>query len=246
MYKIWYRNYLFFRKTFLVSLFWTTLEPLMFLGALGFGFGHYISSIEGMSFLEFYFAGLLCTTAMMVSYFESTYPAYAKLTHQKTYASMLLTPITAQQIFFGEVLWGATKGLLGSLGVFLVSSFFGLFSIKFIVIMPVLFLVSLVFSAFGLIIITLARNYDSFIFSTTGVIVPLSLISGTYFSLDEIPNYLKYLAQLFPLAHAVELVRSALYKKLVPHDLVHIAVLVGYLVVLSYFGQKQFRKKLIG
>lgn len=217
----------------------------MYLGALGFGFGHYISSIEGMPFLEFYFAGLLCTTGMMVAYFESTYPNYTKLTYQKTYLSMSLTPITDKQIFYGEVFWGATKGFMGSLGVFLISSFFGLFTLKFFVVAPILFLLSLVFSAFGMIMISLAKNYDSFIFSTSGIIVPLSLISGTYFSLQEIPQYLKIVAYLFPLSHAVKLVRTVLYKNLEPMDLVHLGVLVVYFVVFCLIGQKIFKKKLV-
>lgn len=245
MYNVWLRNFLFFRKTFVVSLFWTTLEPLMFLGAFGFGFGHYISSIEGMSFLQFYFAGLLCTTAMMVAYFESTYPNYTKMTHQKTYAAMLLTPVSAQHIFFGEMLWAATKGFLGVLGVFLISSLFGLFNPNFFVIAPILFLLSLVFASFGMIMISIAKNYDSFVFSTSGVIVPLSMISGTYFSLDEIPYYLKTVAYIFPLAHAVRLVRTVLYKEIGWIDLVHIAVLVAYLVIFSFIGLRLFRKKLV-
>lgn len=245
MFNVWFRNFLFFKKTFVVSLFWTTLEPLMFLGALGFGFGHYISSIEGLSFLEFYFAGLLCTTTMMVSYFESTYPNYTKMTHQKTYASMLLTPISTRQIFFGEVMWGATKGFIGSLGVFFVASFFGLFNFKFLEVIPVLILLSLVFSSFGMIMISLAKNYDSFVFSTSGIIVPMSLISGTYFSLEEIPIYLKTLAYVFPLAHAVDLVRAALYRQLLPVHLISVAVLLIYFSLFSFIGLRLFKKKLI-
>lgn len=245
MYNVWLRNFLFFRKTFMVSLFWTTLEPLMFLGAFGFGFGHYISSIEGMSFLQFYFAGLLCTTAMMVAYFESTYPNYTKMTHQKTYAAMLLTPVSTQQIFFGEMLWAATKGFLGVLGVFLISSLFGLFNANFFVVAPVLFLLSLVFASFGMIMISIAKNYDSFVFSTSGVIVPLSMISGTYFSLEEIPYYLKTAAYFFPLAHAVKLVRTVLYKDLGLIDLGHVSVLIAYLVLFSFLGLRLFRKKLV-
>lgn len=245
MYNVWLRNFLFFKKTFIVSLFWTTLEPLMFLGAFGFGFGHYIASIEGMSFLQFYFAGLLCTTAMMVAYFESTYPNYTKLTYQKTYAAMLLTPVSTTQIFFGEMLWAATKGFLGVFGVFLVSSMFGLFNPNFFVIAPVLFLLSLVFASFGMIMIAIAKNYDSFVFSTSGIIVPLSMISGTYFSLDEIPYYLKTAAYVFPLAHAVKLVRTVLYKEIGLIDVAHIAVLLVYVILFSFIGLRLFKKKLV-
>lgn len=245
MFNVWLRNFLFFKKTFIVSLFWTTLEPLMFLGAFGFGFGHYISSIEGLSFLQFYFAGLLCTTAMMVAYFESTYPNYTKMVYQKTYAAMLLTPVSAADIFFGEVFWAATKGFFGVFGVFVIASLFGLFNANFMTVVPVLFLLSLVFASFGMIMIALAKNYDSFVFSTSGIIVPLSIISGTYFSLDEIPYYLKTTAYFFPLAHAVALVRTALYKELAWIDVAHVAVLLVYFIAFCVIGLRLFQKKLI-
>ena len=217
----------------------------MFLGAFGYGFGHYISAVEGLSFLEFYYSGLLSTTCMMVSYFESTYPNYSKLTHQQTYSSMLLTPITTRDIFYGEVLWGATKGIIGAFGVFVVASLFGLYTIQFIKVIPVLFLLGLVFSAFGMIMVSVAKNYDSFIFSTSGIIVPLSLISGTYFSLHEISPFFKNFAYLFPLAHAVSFVRNGMYGSLSVFDAGHILCLVLYVLVLIYIGKKLFHNKLI-
>jgi hypothetical protein len=58
---------LFFKKTFFVTLFWTVIEPLIYLGAFGFGFGRYVPPIEGLPFIDFYYPGLLCSTAMMVA-----------------------------------------------------------------------------------------------------------------------------------------------------------------------------------
>ncbi len=246
MIQVWLRNFLFFRRTFLVSLFWTVFEPLMYLAAFGFGFGRYIPPIEGLSFLDFYFPGLLCSTAMMVSYFESTYPNYTKLTYQKTFATMLLSPLTHRQILLGEVLWAASKGVLGVVGVMVVSSIFGLFNLKLFFILPILFTLSLIFAAFGLIIVSIARNYDSFIFSTSGFIIPLSLISGTYFSLKDMPQLIQWLAYLFPLSHAVQLVRHIMQNKFEIMTLgSHSLVLVIYAIGLVYLADYLFRRKMI-
>lgn len=245
MIQVWLRNFLFFRKTFLVSLFWTVFEPLMYLAAFGFGFGRYIPPIEGLPFLDFYFPGLLCSTAMMVSYFEATYPNYTKLTYQRTFATMLLTPLTHQQILLGEVLWSATKGLMGVIGVMLASSMFGLFNLKLFLVLPILFVLTLTFSAFGLIIVSIAKNYDSFIFSTSGFIIPLSLISGTYFSLNDMPQLIQWLAYLFPLSHAVQLVRHIMQNKfeLVTVGL-HLSVLLTYAAGLISLANYLFHRKL--
>lgn len=245
MIQVWKRNFLFFKKTILVSLFWTILEPLMYLTAIGFGLGQFVERIEGLSFIEFYYPGLLASTAMMISYFEATYANYTKLTHQKIYATMLLTPLKDYQILFGEILWAATKGLIGVFGVCLVSMFFGLFKIQVIYSLPVLFLVCLVFAAFGMLMTSVAKNYDTFIFSTSGIIVPLSLISGTYFSLQSVPAFFKGLAYVLPLYHGVNFTRDLLYKKITEVHVIGIFILVVYIVGLSYLSLRFFKKKVV-
>ena len=218
---------------------------MMYLVAIGFGLGRFVEQIENLSFIEFYYPGLLASTAMMVSYFESTYPNYTKLVYQKTFSTMLLTPLNPNQILFGEILWGATKGFIGVCGVIFVSLFFGLFKFQILTALPILFLLCLVFSSFGLIMTATAKNYDSFIFSTSGLIIPMSLISGTYFSLQNSPILVKGLAQILPLTHAVSLTRTILYRKLEPIDLVSVAVLLFYFFILVYFARKVFHRKLI-
>lgn len=245
MIQVWLRNFLFFRKTFLVSLFWTILEPLMYLMAIGFGLGRFVDQIENLSFIEFYYPGLLASTAVMVSYFESTYPNYTKLTHQKIYSTMLLTPLNPTQILLGEIFWAATKGFIGVCGVIFISLFFGLFKFEIFYTLPIIFLLCLVCSTFGMIIVSTAKNYDSFVFSTSGIIIPMSLISGTYFSLQNVPVLIKGLAQMLPLTHAISLSRIILYKKMDNADWISVAVLVFYFLVLYYFAQKVFQKKLI-
>jgi lipooligosaccharide transport system permease protein len=183
---IWYRNFLQFKRTFMVSLFWVILEPLMYLGAIGFGVGSYINNINGQSYIDFFFPGLLCSTAMMVPFFEGTYANYTKLTYQKLYNHMLLTKMTPQEIVFGEILWATSKGLFGILGLTLIGALFGLVQdFRFLLILFVLVTTSWLFSAIAMLITSYAKNYDSFIYATSGFIIPMSLIAGTYFPINN-------------------------------------------------------------
>ena len=207
--KVWRRNYIYFKKTILVSLFWIVMEPLMYLGAFGFGLGAFVNTINGIPFLEFFFPGLLCTTAMMVPFFEGTYGGFTKLTHQKTYTAILFTPLGVQEVIFGEVLWAASKGFFGVCGVAFISSFFSLVSLtKIFPQLMVLFLLCWTFACLAMLFTSLAKNYDSFIYATSGFIVPMSLIGGVYFPIEQMPKALQFLAYLLPLTHGVNLVRS--------------------------------------
>ena len=244
--RVWNRNFFYFRKTWLVTAFWTILEPLMYLGAFGYGVGSFINNVEGMAYVDFFFPGLLCSTALLVAYFESTYTNYTKLTHQKLYASWLLTPLAAKDIIFGEILWGATKGFIGSLGVLLVSAVFGLVkSWMFLPALIVVFVLAFIFACVGMIFTSFAKNYDSFIFSSSGILIPMTLISGTYFPIDSLYIVLKIVAYIFPLAHAVDIVRGLMTGQI---KYVYILQLL-YMLILAYgllkFAISSLEKKLI-
>jgi len=245
-FKVWKRNFLYFRKTILVSLFWIVLEPLMYLGAFGYGLGAMVDSVEGKPFLEFFFPGLLATTAMLVPFFEGTYASFTKLTHQKLYTSIMLTPIGPDEIVYGELFWSAAKGLFGVLGVLLVSTFFGL--IKSWMVFPailILFLISWIFSCLGMVVVSVARNYDSFIYATSGFIVPMSLIAGTYFPVAQMPVLLKIIAYCLPLTHGVSLVRALLSENLNwTHGLSFVYLIVCAWLLMNVATTK-IRKKLI-
>lgn len=245
-FQVWSRNFLYFKKTWLVSLFWIVLEPVIYLGAIGFGLGAFVNNMGGMSYIEFFFPALLSSTAMMVSFFEGTYGNYTKLTHQKTYATIMLTRVGPEEIVGGELLWAASKGFFGVIGVTVVALFFGLIdSYRIFLALPVLFLLSALFSCIGMIFTSFARNYDSFIYSTSGLIVPMSLLSGTYFPLEQLPVGLRYIAYVFPLTHGVAAVRGILHHQSILWVCVHILVLILATWVCMNVSFFRIRRKLL-
>jgi lipooligosaccharide transport system permease protein len=229
--KVWGRNFLQFRKTWLVSLIWITIEPLMYLGGIGYGLGAFVNNIDGMSFQEFFFPGLLCTTAAFVPFFEGTYSNYSKLTYQKIYSSIMMTRVGPEEIVFGEILWCASKGFLGVCGVTLVASLFGLVTNWYILpALLVLFVMSFLFACIATIVTSFAKNYDSFIYGTSGFLIPMTLLAGVYFPVDHMPLAMKVISYALPLTHGVQAVRGLLTKGFT--ELLGVNVLV--LLVMSW------------
>ncbi len=247
VYRVWRRDFLQFKKSIWVNLTWIVLEPLFFLVALGYGLGSYVTNIGGVPYSEFYFPALLCNTAMMVSFFESTYGSFSKLTYQRTYLTMILTPIEPTEIVYGEILWGATKGFLSAVGVAIVASLFG--HVNSFMIIPglvIIFILALLFSALGMIFTSIVKNYDGIIYPSSGLIVPMSLFSGTYFPIEQLPHPIKYLSYLLPLTHGVAAVRALLLN--LPKDpifAIHILVLIGLAIWATRVAVRRINKKLI-
>jgi lipooligosaccharide transport system permease protein len=209
--QVWHRNYLQFKKTWLISLFWTVLEPMMVLGAIGYGLGSYVNNIGGVSYLDFFFPALLCTSSMMVSFFDATYGNYTKLNYHKLYRTMILSPLSVEEVVLGELFWGATKGTFSCIGILLVASTLGLVKgFYFLPALGIIFISSYLFACIGMIVTSIVKSYDEIIYPTSGLIIPMSLFSGTYFPIEQLPFGLKYLSYLLPLTHTVASVRQLL------------------------------------
>ncbi len=244
--NIFLRNYMQFKKTFLVSFFWVILEPLMYLGAIGYGLGSYIQTINGQSYVDFFFPGLLASTSMMVPFFESTYTNYTKLTFQKIYNHMMLTRLDSYEIITGELLWSTFKGFFGIVGLVIIASFFGLVTgWEIILVVLLLTLNSWIFAGIAMTITSMAKNYDSFIYATSGFLIPLTLISGIYFPISQMPLVLQIVTYIFPLAHTISLCRMALTESW--HWIGYLHLLYLLIVAYAFFlvALNRITKKLI-
>jgi lipooligosaccharide transport system permease protein len=247
IFSIWMRNFLHVRYTMLITAFWIFLEPALYLFAIGYGVGEFIPEIQGKTYLEFYFPGLLATTAMMVPFFESTYGYFSKLRHQKTYHAILLTPISVGEIMWGELLWAATKGLMSGFGILVIGAILGIITPgKIITCMGIVALISFVFAIVGMLFTTYARHYDFFIYGTSGFILPMSLFSDTYFPIERLPLKVQWLVQMLPLTHGVRLMRLTLDEQFNKGGtILHLGILIIFVVVLANWTYGRFRRILL-
>jgi lipooligosaccharide transport system permease protein len=59
------------------------------------------------------------------------------------------------------------------------------------------------------------------------VILPMFLFSGTFFPLDAVPDGVRFLVQLTPLYHGVDLLRTLSVGVVGPDTIVHVVYLLG-------------------
>jgi lipooligosaccharide transport system permease protein len=100
------------------------------------------------------------------------------------------------------------------------------------------------FAAFGITVAATVEKIDQFSYVTTLFVTPLFLVAGTFFPIDDLPAGFQAAAQLNPLHHLVELVRHASFG-FETLDLVRIAVLVGFTVVLWRVAVRRMTARLI-
>lgn len=187
------------------------LDPLLYLLILGAGLGQIVKRayFGGATYMEFLSPGILASTAMNAATFECTFGAYTRMTHQGTYAGILATPVTVDDLIAGEALFGAFKAALGGTAVLLVSAALGLVHSPLCALVPACaFVVGLLFSTVALIVTALSPSYEFFNYYLTLALTPMLLLSGIFFPVAELPTPVRAVASWLPLTRAVDLMRG--------------------------------------
>ncbi len=209
---VWLRNYMVWRNHIAATLIGNLGQPLLFLLAMGYGLGRNVGPIDGLTYLQFLAPGLVTSSVMYSAAFETTYGAYTRMSIQKTYEAILMTPLGVPDIVLGEIFWGASKGLLSGVIMLAALPLFGVWpSTWTVALLPLLFLCGIFFAAFGLIMTALAFNYEFFNYFISLVLTPLFLFSGIFFPLHSVPDTARTIFELLPLTPTVTLSRMFCY-----------------------------------
>src|SRR6266550_1889950 len=192
--RVWRRN-LESWKRYAPSFFVAALgEPIFYLLAIGYGLGRFVAPIDGLPYAAFLAPGMI---------------AFTRMTEQNTYAAILATPCSVADIVAGDILWAASKSTLSVCFVLLLTAFFGLVASPLaLAVVPVGFLVGLMFGGLGMMVTARAPSYDFFSYYFTLGISVMFLFSGVFFPLESLPAWARSFAWLLPLTHAVNVCRA--------------------------------------
>ena len=245
-FRVWQRDFDVWKKKYMASLTGNLGEPILFLLAMGFGLGSMIPSMEGTRYIEFIAPGLIGSAIMYGASFECTFGSYTRIAVQKTYDAIRVTPVSLEEVTAGDMLWGATRGLIGGMVFLGVMLCFGLIKSWGAFFLPfVMILISLVFASLAMFFSSKAPSYDFFSYYFTLIIAPMFLFSGIFFPLETMPFWVKGLAWLMPLTHFVDLSRALVLGDIGWWALVDVLWLLLFTVITVYFAIQGVRKRVI-
>ncbi len=212
-FKVWYRDMYVYKRTWLINFLTPILEPVLYVVAFGFGLGAMISMLvyEGykINYLTFVAPAIISITALNYSFFETTYGSFVRMYYQKTFDGIISTPLSAEDVILGEILWGATKSVIsGSLMLIVIASLKLVVFPSALFIIPVCLLSGLVFGGLGMVFTSVTPRIDMFNIPVFVIFLPMYFFSGTFFPLTNLPNWAQMIAQVFPLTHLTLLIRN--------------------------------------
>ena len=243
---VWRRNFLVWRKLLLASLVGNFGEPLLYLLALGYGLGAFVGTVQGMPYIVFLASGIVCASAMNAATLEGTYSAYVRMVIQQTWDGILATPLGVRDIVFGELAWAGTKAFINAVPILLVAAALGaVHDWRALWVLPMVGLIGLSFGAMALVVTAFARGFDFFLYYATLVVTPMFLLSGVFFPLQGMPEWVQRGAQLLPLTHAVAIVRPLMTGQALAQVVLHLSVLAAYTAGGFLLANRLFRRRLI-
>jgi lipooligosaccharide transport system permease protein len=212
VYSVWRRHAKLYQRTWLVNFVSPVTEPLFYLMIFGYGLAPLIGRLayngKAIDYMEFTAAAIISMGLLTQSFYEGAYGTFSRIHYQKTWQAFLTGPLNFAEVFLGEWFWASTKGFIVGLIAGLVLMLVGLYSpVDLLLSLPFILLGSLVFAAVGMVVGGVIRHIDQVSVFTVLFLVPMFNISGTYFPRESLPEVLRAIAAVLPLASLLDLLR---------------------------------------
>src|SRR3954462_4339944 len=172
------------------STFSSPVDPTSYLLAFGFGFGSLVSTVAGYDYIDFVGTGIVATTVLFSGAFPAMYSTFVKYEFQHTYDAILAAPVDVEELVTAEALWIAARtGVYGCVPM-IVAMVFGLDPSWGMLAVPFIgFLAGYGWACFGIMTAGFAKSIENFSSIVSAVITPLFLVAGTFFPIDNLPEW---------------------------------------------------------
>jgi len=208
-FRVWQRHFTVYTKLYKSSFALNFAEPVLYLTAMGLGLGAFVTDIKGVPYINFIAPGIIASSAMFAVVYECTYATYVRIHFQRTFDAILATPVNIDDLIAAEMIWGATKSVIYGTTIIIVISAFGLVASPLIVlVIPLLFVIGIIFAEISLMFVSKVPGIDSFNYFYTLFMTPMFLFSGIFFPLDGMPEIVSKIAWFTPLYHFVNVCRA--------------------------------------
>lgn len=248
--RVWRRNLLVYRRSWMVNFLAPMCEPLFYLSAFGLGVGGLVGEVDyaggRLSYPAFIAPGLAAMAVMWNAFLETTYSSFVRMHYQRTYEAILATPVSAEEIAAGEILWAATKSAAACLLMLLVIAAMGYTRLPDgLVAVAFGLLGGLAFGASGLVFTAVLPTIDMFNLPVFLFATPVFLFCGAFFPVDSMPGWAQALAACLPMYHIVEPCRFFMTGLSATHPLASLGYLAVYDLAAFLLAAALLKRRLI-
>jgi ABC-2 type transport system permease protein len=193
---------------FLIVVIQTVISPLvtslLFLLVLSLAIGNDRGEVLGFPFITFLAPGLIAMQVIQQAFSHSSSSIMiGKI--QGNIVDVLYAPLTAGEITLATNLAACTRSvIIAFVSIIVFSLIVEMTFYSFFYILVFTLLGSFILSSLGIIIGLWAEKFDHMASATNFIIVPLSFLSGTFYSIDRLPESLKEISEMNPFFYVID------------------------------------------
>ena len=218
-------------------------QPLLFLVALGFGFGPIFQEAGRGDYMTFLAPGVIGMSVLFTGMFAGINVIWdRKFGFLK---ESLVAPVSRTNLLLGRTLGGALVATLQGILVFILTLFVGFRPDTWLSLIPAIgymLLTALLFTALGTAIASHLEDLQSFPLIMNFIIMPLFFLSGALFPVENLPKGFMTIVKLDPMSYAVDGIRRTLTGAGAFSHGTDLAVLITLTTLILLIGGHLFRK----
>ena len=241
-----------YRREWVGSVFSGFVEPLVVLAGLGIGLGVLVGDraaeiTGGVSYVTYIAPALMASQAMQFGAGEAAWPILGRIMWVRIYHAMVATPLKPTDIIVGAI------AFIGGKVAFAATFFAGVLLATGIATSPlgaltmigVSTLTGLAFAAPITAFSVTQKTDQGFAFIFRLIITPLTFFSGTYFPIENLPEWAQFISWCTPLAHGVALSRGLALGVETPNALAHAGILAAWAIGGTVVASVLFRRRML-
>ena len=181
------------------------ISPLMYLVIFGLGIQ---TTSHGEPYMNFLVPGIVAMSTMTGSFSAVAQNMSVQRLYEKALDQVMVSPTPLWQFVLGQIIGGSIRGMYAAAIILLLTmpirtglifngwSFF------------IMFLNGTVFATIALALSFLAKSYTDAPKYNSYIIVPMSFLCNTFFSLEQMPNGFRQVVSFLPLSQASGMIRE--------------------------------------
>ena len=186
------------------TIFSPLVSSLLFLMVLSLAIGSDRGNVLGVPFITFLAPGLIAMQVIQQSFSHSS-STFMIGKIQGNIVDLLYAPLSATEVTISISLASATRSF--TIAIVSIITFYLIIDIQikyFLLLFLFTFLTSFILGNIGIISGLFAEKFDHQASITNFVIVPLSFLSGTFYSIERLPDFLKKISELNPFFYMID------------------------------------------
>ena len=239
----WIGTYSLFKKEVLrfltvsgQTLFGPILTSILFLTVISLAIGDQRADVLGVPYIEFLASGLIMMQVIQQSFAHSSSSLMMGKT-MGTITDVVHSPLSSSEVVFAITFASAVRGLLiASVSTIIFILFIDLSVQNIFMWFTYLFLGGLFMGSLGIIVGLYADKFDQMSTVTNFIIVPLSFLSGTFYSIDKLPEFLIIISNFNPFFHMIDGFRYSFIGQSDGSVTFGISLLICLSLLVTYFA----------